>query len=461
MIRIKNGIRKIIGESDIRNGFQFFLILFPYLLPQYFEDIIDGMPVVAGALNVLSLLFIIVLCLKNINRLLMADISSKIIFILFLANYLIFIISTITNHGRLYPAASHSVQVLLLCVVVFLVSNENEINVTFLKVVRNLTLIYCLLNIIVTLIFPNGISSITTSITAPYFLYGNVNATIRGIFPGICCSMILDKIRGRKVSLPTLLYFGSLIYICFRVYFMATAVVGMIFLLIWSLLENRIKPHIRIFYFLVILTVCFLEITIILQVDNGNVATFITQLFGKSLDFSGRRAIWNRTLYNISNQSILGHGYLSHDELYIFTGNEFGSHNYYLDLMFQRGIIGLIINIAIWTMPLFLIKRKAEISSIIYTMMGLCCVLYVMFLMEPFYSSEFRFMPLLFITLVLLAKLNRPSEHQQREKCFMSSILSRINKSLKYRLFNLLTIVSPTLNSQVAYRDKMVRNPDK
>ena len=372
-------------------------------MPQYIETIIGDNSILSFGLNLISVTTIVLYFLGNYKYFIKSDLTSGLLIILFLAEYGVFLGSTISNHGPLRPALSHSLNVLLLCLVVSLVTRNETDLYYFLRTVQLVTLTYCLLNIAVTMMMPDGIPNFTTNPSVPKYLYGNVNSTIRGLYPGICCSLIMDKRRKTRFSLPTILFFASLAYICVRIYFMATAVICSFILISWVALESIIKKHIRLVYFIVLALVVFFEITIVLQPINQSISMFVSQTFGKSLDFTGRRALWVRTLAQLPRHYVWGHGFLSADDLLFATGNRYGSHNYYMDLVFQRGIVGLTLMMIIWSLPVFHISRK-EISSTIYIMIGLCCALFVMFLSEPFYSSELKIMPLFYATSLLVTK---------------------------------------------------------
>ena len=398
-VRYRIGSRTM--QADIGKYLLYFLITFPYLLPQYIEDSLDPSGIISISFTAISFIAMMACFLLNINSIVRGKVYAKTYLVLIVSGYVVYIYSTIINHGRLYPALSHSINVILLCVLVEIISQDNVASTAFLKVVRFILLFYAIINIIIITITPNGIPGYTTDILAPKFLFGNVNSTIRGIFPGICCSVILDKKENKKISIFTWVFFASILYLCFKIYFMGTAFICVTLLIAWNVLERPIRKHIWIIYLGVLISVLFVELFVVVQGSNNYIVSQITHMFGKTLDFSGRRAIWLRTILRIAEKPVWGHGYLLQDEMYLYVGNKYGSHNYYMDILFQRGIIGLIPTLILWISPLWLIKKR-NIDGVTYTMIGLNCSLLIMFLSEPFYSSEFRFMPLLFVMLIRL-----------------------------------------------------------
>ena len=91
-------------------------------------------------------------------------------------------------------------------------------------------------------------------------------------------------------------------------------------------------------------------------------------------------------------------------------GNQFIAHNYFLDIAYQRGIVGLIVFLILIVLPLFLLHNSAHnISSMSYYLVGFQSSIMFMYLFEPFYSSEARMLPILYCMVLLLIKENRGS----------------------------------------------------
>ena len=131
------GKRKIM-EGSIGKYFIFFLITLPYLMPQYIETIIGDNSILSFGLNLISVTTIVFYFLRNYNYFIKSDLTSGLLIILFLAEYGVFLGSTISNHGPLRPALSHSLNVLLLCLVVSLVTRNETDLYYFLRTVQTI-----------------------------------------------------------------------------------------------------------------------------------------------------------------------------------------------------------------------------------------------------------------------------------------------------------------------------------
>ena len=91
-------------------------------------------------------------------------------------------------------------------------------------------------------------------------------------------------------------------------------------------------------------------------------------------------------------------GYLNRD-----IGNYSGSHNYFLDVIFQRGVFGEILFVSIITAPFFLIKKRV-LSDGEYILLGVCGACYLMFLIEPFFTTEYLIIPIIYLLVASLSK---------------------------------------------------------
>lgn len=247
---------------------------------------------------------------------------------------------------------------------------------------------------------PQGIPSFSTGRTA-YFLYGNVNAILRSLMPGLCCSLVLDAKKGKTFSVSTLLLLLSFFYFCFNVYFMATGFVGIMTVVGWFVFRKILKTNYKTAYLLVIAAVAFVEIMVVFLFGDSEYGAFISDLFMKK-GFSGREALWSNILYFIPQKIMMGFGFLTKESLETFVGNKFGCHNYYLDLVFQRGLLGTLPLLLLFVTSLFVKKKKINESTCV--LLGFCSSYLAMFLMEPFLGTEMLHLPIFCITMSLLLK---------------------------------------------------------
>ena len=132
---------------------------------------------------------------------------------------------------------------------------------------------------------------------------------------------------------------------------------------------------------------------------NTELSIAINNFFGKQGSFSGRGILWSNCLNAIKQKTYIGFGLQDEEFISYMIGNEFGSHNYYLDLAFQRGVIGLIMMSILLLSPVFV--KNADLSHVHYILIGFCCAYLIMFLAEPFIGTEVLHVPIFYMTLTM------------------------------------------------------------
>ena len=374
----------------------FVLMMARYLIPVYYIGKMNSF--IAGTISYTSLLLMIGYVLINKFRISFASIVLLLI-------YSEFMLTTILNRGRVSSCAFSSVYIIALCLVINSAKDKpNDIEI-LLKVIRDITLFFFCINLVYGLVMPGGIPDFTISSLNPYFLYGNINASLRSIFPGLCCSCILDYKNKKKISSSTLIFFIGFLYFCFRIYFMATGFVGIILVFCWVVFSPVIKPHTRKVFIAIVIAVVLFEIFIVFVGGNTALSLSISNLFGKTGNFSGRGLLWSNCLNAIHQKLYIGFGLQEEDYIRYLVGNKAGSHNYYLDLTFQRGIIGLLLMILLLISPVF--EKEENLMQEHYILIGFCGAYIIMFLAEPFVGTEVFHIPIFYSTFLMTIKSAR------------------------------------------------------
>lgn len=379
------------------------MIFFNFLMPSYINTLLDQYPILDYSQTLTSIVLMVLIIIRHKFR------FTVPLFWLILQSSVL-IISTKINNGELSTVLKNSMLLILLCLTLDVIIRDKGQLYALLTVVRNLMLLFLVIDIIYTLIMPDGIPDITFGVT-PYFLYGNMNTTIKYIFPGLCCSFILDHLKNKRISFYTLAFLFGFLFLCFHIHFMATGVIGIFFVFFWMLFQKEISKHPKIIFFMIILMVLVVETQVIFKAGEGSFANFISSALGKDLSFSGRAPLWMRTMTAIQNKPMLGYGLRQPDYVQTVVGLKAGSHNYYLDIMFQAGVIGLLVFLSIIVYIFRKIKKDLNIYE--YILLGFLCAYLIMFLSEPFYSTEKFHMPIIYLLAILLNKSRRPTPDQE------------------------------------------------
>lgn len=125
------------------------------------------------------------------------------------------------------------------------------------------------------------------------------------------------------------------------------------------------------------------------------------------MTFSGRLYIWQRTLLQISKNPMWGYGIQKSEILNSIIGNQFSAHNYFLDIVYQRGLVGLVIFLMLIVAPIFLLRKKENFSMASFYLVGFQSSILLMCLFEPIYSSEAKLLPILYSMILLLILENK------------------------------------------------------
>ncbi len=381
-----------INRDKIRLFLLYFFIFCRYMLPYFFMDNAEG---------IISKIPIIDYSLLAVSTLLMAAevvlggfrFSRSDFFVILL--YACLALSTFLDHGEIAACLINAMQVILICFVIKCALRDETKTVVLLRLIRDISLVIFIANIITTFVFPGGIPPITKQADTPYFLYGNVNTTIKFFFPGLLCSFLLDDKRHKIISLSTVVFYVGYLYLCFHIYLMATGLCAMVFVLLWKVNRQIITKNIRLICTILISVIILFELAIVVFTNQNLIDTILT-MFGKSAGFTGRDYLWSHCIQCIQQKPLLGHGVLPSSQVDTMVGNPSGSHNYFLDVLFQRGIVGFIPFLLFLLVPMFRTSQGIH-NKERYILTGFAIAYLIMFMFEPFYGVERFHIPVFYV----------------------------------------------------------------
>ena len=120
---------------------------------------------------------------------------------------------------------------------------------------------------------------------------------------------------------------------------------------------------------------------------NSPIISIISRALGKDGTLSGRTVLWSNIIKLVYDKLLFGYGALSDLDLVKIIGNFYGAHNYFLDILFQRGLLGLLILILIISYPIYNYNYKNK-NKVIDILMGYCLACLLISLSEPLYTKE-------------------------------------------------------------------------
>lgn len=388
-------MNKRIGIINIDRAKFYLLYLFMFLIfliPPACEKLMSSSTY--RFIKITSYFFILIYIILNFKK-----INHSLL--LMLGFNFILVLSTFLNKGEITESIKHAVTILIICLILVDVIDNNIKRISFIYVIRDLTLLFFIINLFMIILYPAGIPSITYDSQFPNYLYGNVNSTIKHILPGMCCSSLLDFRKNKKVSFYTFIFIFGIFYQALFIYFTATAVLNCLFILFWiHIFCFSNKYNIRKVYLISITLIFIIEIML---VSRLKVVSLISNIFGKDFTFSGRIYLWDNVINLITKKLFVGYGVIDESLEVYLIGNFYGSHNYFLDILFQRGIIGLIFLITIMIYPL-LVNFEFEKQKYINLLFGYSISCFILFLTEPIYNKEYLILPIIFSLIYSIEK---------------------------------------------------------
>ena len=350
-----------INRNKVKYYIYYFFMFLIFLIPPAFNELYPG--------TLLDSIKIVSYSLLVINPIISKKIYNKSLNLIIAFNISL-IVATIINKGNIRDGIIHAFIIILICYNMTIILKDELKREAFLYVIRDITLVFFVINIIVLFIYPNGIPSLTYDPLFPNFLYGNVNSTVKHIVAGMCCSTIIDAKKHKNVSLASLIFLFGIFYQAFKIYFTATSVIATIFLILWIYMIKKNKIKLKEVFLLLVFVIFIMENIKLLILDK----------------------------------IFLGYGALDDYTIVRLIGNFYGAHNYFLDIQFQRGLVGLSILIMIILYPIFSYKGKRNV--VIDMLLGYSIFCQLIFLSEPIYNKEQFIIPIFFSLIYFINEKN-------------------------------------------------------
>lgn len=220
------------------------------------------------------------------------------------------------------------------------------------QIVCNYVLFLCFGNIITQILYPGGllvrdISYFQYATTSVYFL-GNSN----DVTPfALCCiffCFVLSLLFKKRMYFPALvvpvltviLSRSSTALVCV-VFYIACLAISFLFLR-----KAKNKGRFGVFNVLLIGMLFLILLLMFSSHPTSLFAQVIEGLLHKDMTFTGRKEIWYLSLRYIGERPLFGWGLMNAEQLYASI-NASHQHNYYLHILFQGGVVSLIVFLGI------------------------------------------------------------------------------------------------------------------
>lgn len=206
----------------------------------------------------------------------------------------------------------------------------------FLTTLENTFFILLLINFITIILFPGGFYLNSSGYSGNYFL-GYDNNLITYIFPALALSFTNSLNKNGKIVLKSI--FLLIISFCSIIFtWSATGIVSMVIMIALFLVYTINKKDFPIKKYIVVALILFIGIVFL---RFQNIFSFIIEgWLKKDLTFTGRTYIWDIFISEIKKSILIGHGIVDSKYL-ILTLNAGHAHNYFLQILYQGGLLTL------------------------------------------------------------------------------------------------------------------------
>ncbi|OVE67766.1 hypothetical protein CCS79_12480 [Clostridium diolis] len=210
-----------------------------------------------------------------------------------------------------------------------------------IKISYRVLYIYCLINLITMLFFPDGMVNGRLE-QATWFL-GNKNVIIVYVLPCMFFCILNSLYKYNKVTLHSKVQ----LIICSLSIFIsqsATSIVGIVaFLLVVFLEDRKIIRKVTKYilnYKIIMISIFTLFFMLVISRDTSIFSFFIVDVLNRTTSFTGRNVLWDQAIALFQKSPYWGVGDFI---IYVVSGEEMvHAHDIYLDILARYGIFTLI-----------------------------------------------------------------------------------------------------------------------
>lgn len=233
-------------------------------------------------------------------------------------------------------------------------------------------------NLIVTFALnPQGIYSGFAQDLVGTCFYGDKNALRNPVLFGFAASALLDIRNGKTLS-PRTLAVGTIGMASVLIVWSATSIicVALAFLLYAFALLGGKLPSIGTG--LLVVALCW--VLVIFSENLGLIRGFVENGLNRTMEFSGRKGIWQTALALIAASPLLGAGF--NGSILAGWGYVSHAHDAYLDIAYKGGLIALLFFVIIIAMSCAALNRHKNAKE-----SQLLCIVLVAFLLAGIFGS--------------------------------------------------------------------------
>lgn len=224
-----------------------------------------------------------------------------------------------------------------------------------LKVFVFLLDVYAILDFISLIVFPNGLYISRSYQATDYVCWflGYKNPQVRFLLPYIALLLIRDNVFYKKTTKLSYIKIVFIIFITLKLK-STTGLIGAVLFLTLNFIFGSKKISKLKYYVLKVLNIKIIYILIailaVLMIFFGiqnNFAFFIEDILHKDVDLTDRIYVWNTVIDVVKDKVVLGEGVM-YAELSREVVGASHAHNYFLNTVYNGGIVSLVLLSIIW-----------------------------------------------------------------------------------------------------------------
>lgn len=256
--------------------------------------------------------------------------------------------------------------------------------------------LYCLMDFATIVLYPKGLYTQVTvwnewsSSETANWLLGNKNNRLCW-YLGYVLFTACQYIRNNSFMNRWKLYLSFIVSIAAMFLINSnTSQVAMILLtagLMYGLTSRRVKQNIKTKVIIVAYVILNL---LIIGGDVAGLTPILQKLFNKSASFNGRTTIWSNVILMIAQKPLFGWGNITTSDMANILNHQsfVNSHNQWLDILVQTGIVGFIIFISFFWIAIRSIDQIKDRNNRLI-MQTVLVVLLIELLFEVVFTTNF------------------------------------------------------------------------
>jgi len=321
-----------IGKKSFLNTFFLIFILIPFFKPDVLTSF-SRVNYIFTAWLVASFCIIFILYIKK------GKLTPLVL--LYLAYFLVLLISTLNNNGNMLKLISNTCIDLGMIMLIEMNLKNNKIKI--FKILSRIFYILVVLNTFSFLIFPKGIA-VTEFLKTPIYLLGIDNRFAFTYIPGLCIVAIYDILKNNKLTKYTFIYF-FITFTTFVYFWSAGALLTEFLFILYYLFIYKMKFNKFINKYFITVIVAFVSL-VFLRIQNL-FKFLIVDILHKDLTLSSRTILWDKAIAIIEENKLIGVG-IQKTQFMIDKITAFHAHSNFLNIMLQSGLIGFSIYLLIF-----------------------------------------------------------------------------------------------------------------